>query len=368
MYSQQFALQPDDTCADLIRAGLAAGDFDRIDGAFAYGTMSGVEVLTALMDGAYPGDGLSERWLLGLDWCRTEPSALAALNDRPGSSVKLVEGKVVAKTGRCVPRRPWHPKVVLLRGADAIAVVAGSGNLSRSGLTRGHEVGSLQVVAQPTGAGETALWDSCARVADWFDRRWQAASTLASVASAYETEFNKAVATDPPVVDDDVSPNKPPPWMRDPALVRKVRAARQLWIQAGNLHENRQQGLPGNQLMLSRMMRVFFGFRPRTLPTDSLIGKLDIRYGNFVRRDASLRFSNNSMDVLTLPIPGDGGPPAYDGEVLLFKEIKLDGRRAFELSIGSTSQATRWRNKSIQAEAHVVMQGGQGMRREWGVF
>ena len=45
-----------------------------------------------------------------------------------------VEGKRDVTRKGCTPRVSFHPKVLILRGSDAVGVAAGSGNLSRNGM------------------------------------------------------------------------------------------------------------------------------------------------------------------------------------------------------------------------------------------
>lgn len=113
--------------------------------------------------------------------------------------------------------------------------------------------------------------------------------------------------------------------------------------------------------MLKRNTRVFFGFQEKDLAPDTAVGSIAIRYGGHERPDCPLRFSNNSMDVLTLPIPGDEGPERYDLETLCFHRT---GLRRFELSIGRARNVAVWRRNSQSIGADFRMASG----RRWGVF
>ncbi len=81
-----------------------------------------------------------------------------------------------------------------------------------------------------------------------------------------------------------------------------------------------------------------------------------------VREDCSLTFSDNKMDKLVLPIPGDGGPVSYDNEVLMFERI---GPGIFKLMLGKQSEIVSWKRKSQRIDASFRMSGGG---RQWGVF
>ena len=116
--------------------------------------------------------------------------------------------------------------------------------------------------------------------------------------------------------------------------------------------------------MLSPMSRVFFGFPTQDLPTDSAIGSVAIRYSGHTRWDCPLRYSNNAMDVLTLPVPGSGGPSAYDQETLLFRQTQDGGRIVFEMTLGTVTQKRSWRRQSRSAVGAFTMSSG----RRWGVW
>jgi hypothetical protein len=145
----------------------------------------------------------------------------------------------------------------------------------------------------------------------------------------------------------------------------KLRVSRRFWIEAGNLHRNRGPGRPGNQLMMSRNMRVFFGFPAIDLPRDTLVGNVALEYGDFRGEDCSLRFSNNAMDVLALPVPGTEGPSKYDQETLLFERVS--DRAAVHFVLRVLSNAEKRRSKVASARAR----GGpyrMTSGREWGTF
>jgi hypothetical protein len=310
-------------------------------------------------------DRHKKRWLIGIDWCRTEPTALALLASMPASQVRIVDGVFVVARAGCTPRLPWHPKVLILRGPDAIGIVAGSGNLSLNGMTRGHEVGSSIVVERARNTAERQVQDECQAVGTWFDAAWKAAARLTSVADDYESRFREAAKTRPPVTDDDTLPGR---TLRGVDLdrIQKMRTASKLWIQAGNLHENLGAGQPGNQLMLSPMTRVFFGAGAEDLPINTHLGYYNIRYGRTLRTDCSLRFSHNSMDVLTLPHPGSEGPASYDQQVLCFTKVVQNGEVIFDLEVGNPAQRRSWKARSRAANASYSMQGRN--RREWGAI
>ena len=113
--------------------------------------------------------------------------------------------------------------------------------------------------------------------------------------------------------------------------------------------------------MLKRNSRVFFGFPAHDLQIDSAIGSVAIEYGGQPRPDCSIRFSNNSMDVLTLPIPKTEGPPKYDQETLCFEQT---GVRQFRLVMAKKGDVSKWKRQAKVVGGYFKMKSG----REWGVF
>jgi HKD family nuclease len=342
---------------DAISWILEQGEVSRLDIAAAYITSGGVrELIPALRDGI--GDewpNVEKRWVTSFDYLRTEPVALEAIRGLPGSLVLGRKG--------CVPAVPFHPKSFIFTGPGADFVLSGSGNISKSGLTRGHEAGIVVGAAKPTPASSADAAACIGTFGTWFDGLWAQATTLNAAllrrySDIYESQPN---LQNPAPTEDDVAPEQTRPRQLTPQDLRKLRVCRNLWIEAGNITPNRGAMLPGNQLMMKRLTRVFFGVSPHDVPRDTLLGYLKIAYGNREAHDCSLTFSNNLMDKLTLPIPGVDGPPKYDGKNLLFRRVRPG---FFELTLGTAGERARWRRRSKDIGAAFTMSGG----RAWGVF
>ena len=323
--------------------------------AVAYATHSGVAELLDRLDGAASWKSVRKRWLIGIDFCRSDPVALAELNSLPKSDLRIHDGTFVAGRNGCCPRASFHPKLYTFQRNTDKAVVVGSGNLSRTGLCLGVEAGA--VLADPSTS-------AFRQVRAWFDAHWQQATPLGEIAADYEARYRAADNRKHPTpTDDDAAPSSVGTGRQlTPIQLRKLNVCKNLWIDAGNLHLNRGPGRPGNQLMLKRNSRVFFGFPARDLNRDTSLGDVAIDYGGTVRSDCSLRFSNNAMDVLTLPLPGSHGPAKYDQETLLFEQI---GLRRFRLTVGRRREVASWRHRSKAVDGHFRMSSGG---REWGVF
>jgi hypothetical protein len=371
MLRQSFVTQPSGgiNYLSLFDTALQQRPFDGFDVAVAYATAGGVKELTreCRRVAGSDWDRMEKRWLVGIDYCRTEPLALEMLANERSSTVKIHDGRVVVNRRNCTPVLPFHPKAFLFRSDTATAIVSGSGNLSRNGLTKGHEVGSVLVVRDPANAAENSARDICVGVRTWFDQLWTHASATSHVLSAYSSVFESVENLKAPVPTDDDAGDAE--WLSSAAQrgalsaqqLRQLRVCNRFWIEAGTLTRNRGPKRPGNQLMLSRMSRVFFGFPSIDLPRDTMVGTVGICFGTHRRDDCSLRFSNNAMDVLGLPIPDEGGPSKYDDECLHF-ERRNDG--CFELFLGTAHQKAKWARASAKIDALHSMRSG----RKWGVY
>lgn len=352
------------TNRDLIQEILAHGGIDHVDVAAAYVTTGGARDLLQTMATSFGAqwEHVNKRWLIAFDYCRTDPVAAGMLKELPHSSVRVHDGAKVVEH-KCMPTVPFHPKAFLFRGAGRHALFAGSGNVSRSGLNTGHEVG-LMLDCRPPANGDAAIREQIAGVQQWYEIRWNAASALThKLADRYRTLFDSAdnLKHPTPTEDDLAKPDERRSTLSAEDL-HKLRAANHFWIEADkNITPNLGKNKPGNQLMMTRLSRVFFGVPPKDVPQNSPLTKLTISYGAHAKDDCSLTFSDNGMDKLTLPIPGAGGPPAYDGENLLFTRVKAG---TFELELGTKKRKQQWVRKSEAIDARHKMAGG----RQWGVF
>jgi hypothetical protein len=260
------------------------------------------------------------------------------------------------------PKIPFHPKAYLIRSAQRDYALAGSGNLSRSGLSRGVEAGlSLGINRAPP--VEAAALASIDALRNWFAATWASATPLnASLLADYADLFEHKENLKAPVpTEDDVATTDSGGGALSSKDLRKFRVCRRLWIEAGNITKNRGPTLPGNQLMMKRLSRVFFGFRPTAVPENTLIGHIEIAFNGGPAAQYSLTYSDNKMDKLTLPIPGAGGPPAYDKQHLLFQRVSP---ATFQLTLGTKSEKSAWLRKSATIDGAFRMSSG----REWGVF
>ena len=344
--------------ANALHTALADPAFNRLDVAVAYVTTSGIKTLRD-SDGAQL-DRLDRRWLSSFDWCRSQPVALAALNQPAASSVRIHDGDFVVGRQGCAPRLPFHPKGFLFSGDEARLLISGSGNLSDNGINRGVELDTVLEVRSPTSPIETALWDELGKLQAWFDGQWATADPYqGSLQSRYEAAYAVAPKIPAPTDDD---------WSQVPARRRGftptqlagARRATKFWIEAGNLTPNLGPGVPGSQLMMRAMTRVFFGVPATVVPVMTPLGSVDIRYGGTIYPNEHLEFAHNGMDRLNLPHPGSGGPPAYDQQTLVFRKVPYEGRIIYDLTFATASaQRAALRKASAAVDLDLVMPGGR---------
>lgn len=339
------------------------GKIRNIDIAAAYVTVGGVrEVISSLKAGlGTEWAAVQKRWIVAFDYCRSEPLAIEILGTIPNSSVRIHDGTQILRR-RCIPSIPFHPKTFIFRSPSRRLVFAGSGNLSRSGMLTGHEVGLLLEYRAPGSPQDAEAKRKITQVENWYNTVWSAANDAPGLMQAYREiyESNENLQSPAPTDDDAFDPVNSRGAL-SPKDLRKLRACRHFWIEAGNVTKNLGKGRPGNQLMMKRMSRVYFGVPAKDVAQNSSLTKIQIEYDGFSKADCSLTFSDNGMDKLTLPIPGAGGPISYDNKILIFSRI---GPAAFTLTLANGSEIKKYLNKSLEISAAHTMPGG----RRWGVY
>jgi len=348
---------------DALQSILQKGGVERLDVAVAYITTGGAFDLLKRMSENLGGAwaGVPKRWITSFDYCRTEPLALETIRSLPNSSIRIYDAAFCIEHGGA-PKIPFHPKAFLICSNQRDYVLAGSGNMSRSGLSRGVEAGFVVSVnrAPPSEPTATAAIEA---MRAWFTTTWGNATPLTKpLLESYRQLFDdKDNLKSPAPTEDDVASTDSGPTALSTKDLQKLRMCSHLWIDAGNVTKNRGPNLPGNQLMMKRLSRAFFGFGGTALPENTHIGDIEISFNGGQSAPFSLTYSDNKMDKLVLPIPGASGPPTYDNKYLLFRRIKPN---AFELSVGTKALKAQWFKQSDAIDAAFKMQSG----REWGVF
>ena len=352
------------TTAQALDAILQNAPPQEMDVAAAYITGSGLRDLLKVIKDRLGDEHpeMQQRWLTSFDYCRTEPIALETIISLQNSSVRIHDAEFCISQG-CTPRVPFHPKTFFLRNPQFDYVLSGSGNISRSGLSRGYEAGLSIGIDRHAADVEPSAVQSINLSRDWFASVWDDAAPLTDAMLARYTSIFESIEKrkSPAPTEDDIASDPPIKGSLKSIDLQKLRVCRHFWIEAGNITKNRGPGLPGNQLMMKRLSRVFFGFAPTAVPENSAIGAVELSFNGSPYETYSLTYSDNKMDKLVLPNPGRGGPIEYDKKNLLFRKT-APGR--FELTLGSERKKREWTKSSKKIQGAFAMKSG----RQCGVF
>jgi hypothetical protein len=308
-----------------------------LDAAVAYVTAQGVHRLASRL--ASPRwASAAKRWLVSIDFGITEPAGLEALRDLPASEVRVVDGLEVVSSPGFRPRRTFHAKLYAFRASGAeLSLCVGSANLTLSALTIGAETMTVTSWQSPISSPDRRLRRDHDDVLVWFEQLWATASPVDVVLPAYRSRFSKRRM--PEALRDDKLAEElgyGPEEVEIPGeLASQLAMATALWFEVHQLYANRGAGVPGNQLDTPKGTRVFFGFPSTTVARNTVLGHVRIRFGGGLPVERSVRFGNNQMDKVNLPVPGNGGPPTYDNQFLVFERagVWTDGLPLFRLAV-----------------------------------
>jgi len=317
--------------------------------AMAYATRSGANDLVKAMQGS-SWENSDKRWLIGIDFGRTEPAALEYLSRLPRSTVRVPNGSVVVTRPGFTPQRTFHPKSLVLydRSGTPTALLVGSANLTHNGLSTGTEMSVAYQWPKTLSKPEKRVLAQCKPGLLLLERLWRAATPLEEVLTEYKKLWRASPRSRRSVEDDVTTPEERPDLAGtiihgvEAALVASARA---LWTSPGGISRNLGPSKPGSQLDLPRGSRVFFGFSPRTVPKNTTFGSVLIQVPGFPQVTRTVRFGNNYMDKINLPVPGTAGPlGGYHQHNLLFTRQDPDpttGRQRFLVELlGNTRLAT----------------------------
>jgi len=301
-----------------------------------------------------------------MDFGRTEPEALRFLAGLRLSEVRVPDGRHVANAASFAPRSVFHPKVFMCRGPtdQSFGLLVGSGNLTISGLAVGTECGTLGAWRGRLDVKEREALAQAQDTSEWFNMMWAAADALDDVIGQYERAWRRRPVRLPE------EETVPAQRYRDAApgvvardLAASYAAAQALWIEVGTLYKNRGRGEAGNQVDLKRGARVFFGFPAAEVVTDTVLGQVRIGCPGYDEQECSVRYGNNQMDKVNLPIPGREGPDSYDDSILIFERIpggERDEMPRFRLSITDQGGLDE-RRVEARAAINMPLRSGRGM-------
>lgn len=355
---------PDDVLLEGIQRAAALHGASRLRGAFAYASAGGaLSLIETLRPRVANWEQVTKRWLVAFDFGHTEPAAVELLASLPNSEVRVPGGADVVGH-KLIPSRCFHPKLLVLDKVGAhngtpLAFVAGSGNLTQSGLQFGVEAGSLAVWEGSLSSAEQDSLKLAWRQVRRLDQLWQGAdrltsNLLAQYAAARTRNTQRRREDDSARVASQRRPNR---LTKDDLAA--IAAGRSLWVETRNIYDNRGKGVPGNQLDLKWGTRVFFGISSKEVPPNSPLGQVDVRYGgsDYPR---NLRYGDNGMDKLDLPLPVTQGPPDYANTTLTFERLQSG---LFRLRRVGPAHAAKLRKASVNAGTLYRIGTGSTARR-----
>jgi len=333
--------------------------FDRLTGLYAFASAKGARLLVdVLRRNAPTWSTIAKRWVISIDGGITEPNALRFLLRQKRAEVRVPDGEALLSR-RLKPIHRFHPKSLILETQvpllEATGILVGSANLTCNGLCFGHEHALVTHLAN--GPIATSLAAGIDEI-----------SIVVASAPRIDEDFvdrYEAIRPPSPRLREDFEDKRAERILQEQAVIPSDEAAAlasadNLWVEIDYVVENRGRHEEGNQIDLKRGTRVFFGFGDGPLPRNSPIGTVRIRYGSY-SASRNLRFGNNQMDKLDLPIPGQEGPPSYRNQTLLFSR-EPDG--SYRMTVGKPEEITNWRNRSLTRGTSFQMRSG----RAYGVF
>lgn len=350
---------------DAISALSSARQFERLRVAVAYATVGGCKELFSELRSKCPNwYEIEKEWLVSIDFGTTDPAALEFLRDHQKSAIRVPNGDALLNQ-KLKPTQCFHPKTYWFQEGDddaceSLAVFSGSANLTFSGLRHGTEHGTSLLWAPPLPELELQQRDKALSMLGWWNGVWGGATEVSDAFVAnYKTARPERVRTDD---DDDVAQLFVDVEERavEPRAGVAWATARCFWTQTFKIVENLGPGKPGNQVDCSRGARVFFGFSARDVPKNTGLGEINIRFKGKRIVQTTVRYGNNSMDKVNLPIPDTDGPPDYAHSSLHFE--KKDGH--FELTLDDADCLDGWREKSRNQGMYYKTRGG----REFGFY
>lgn len=328
----------------------------------AYATRSGLGQLVGQLRDRWPGfDSARKTFHLGLDFGLTEPEVLEDAARLHSSTCYLHDANATLAAS-LHPAKRFHPKVYVVGDAQTIATssmaagILGSANLTASGLIENTEASVAFIADSSTQAGSDWLSALAALEAE----AWAQPPLTQALLISYQA-LRHGVPTGPSRTLEQVRQIVAPGAEFDDYMLRALRGAHVLWTQTLKIVENRGRGVPGNQVDMKKGVRVFFGLNvPMSVPPNTPLGMITTVRPAGVAEQCNVRFGNNQMEKINLPVGSSGNHPAYDHSFLAWTRV-VGG--AFELDV--TKQGDH-----LVAASHALgtLYSYSGGARMWGFF
>lgn len=325
--------------------GATAGDvpgFDIVDAAVAYASRRGVDLLSARLSQSPTWESAAKRFMISIDFGITHPQALSQLAKLNHAEVRVPNAAAVLASTRLMPPSTFHAKTYRFGrsgGRYPCGIAIGSANLTASALLTGSEVFTSHVWTARVSRSERERYNGFRPVTEWFEDAWALATPLSTVLPTYELKFKANRFRRPP--SEDVTKTVKT-YLSAPGgieisgeLAVQLQAAKTLWIRTNQLYGNLRQGTLGNQLDTPRGTRLFFGFPTKDEAKNTILGYVEIQAAGHAAVKRSIRFADNQMDKVNLPLPGSDGPATYDNSYLVFDRAgtAASGLALFKLTV-----------------------------------
>jgi HKD family nuclease len=339
--------------------------YERMLATVAYATERGCKLMNQSLD-SEQWRKMKKDWLISFDLGITEPNALRYLEKLPNSEVRIPNIPSVLNSS-LRPSHHFHNKAFLFenkRGIGSVALFSGSANLTYGGLLLNDEQGVSMTYILPSVEQEIMMYRELLERKKILEQQFHEGIVLSEdVINRYIELWTRKRDVIQDILEDEVDIVKnvdvPNPATNQKELIM-IGLAKCFWIDVKYVVSNLGKGRPGNQIDLSRGSRIFFGFSGEKVPENTVFGNVELIYQG-VMSDCSMRFGDNSMDKLTLPLPGNPGPQTYRNQTLLFSK-RSDG--AFDLYVGNDNDITHWKERSRNQGTTFKMKSG----RQYGVF
>ena len=107
----------------------------------------------------------------------------------------------------------------------------------------------------------------------------------------------------------------------------------------------------------------FSAFPAADVATDTVLGQVRIGCPDYDEQECSVRYGNNQMDKVNLPVPGKEGPDSYDNSILIFERVpgrRRQGLSRFRLTV-SDEAGVAGRRADARAAIDMPLRSGRGM-------
>jgi HKD family nuclease len=366
MFFSKMHVQDPNHSAAILRAYRVLGSsarFSQVTGSYAFATQTGVRMFASALAESIPDwQRATKRWLVSIDYGHTELEALELLASIPRSEVRIPHARALL-VSNLQPKPCFHPKTLILTcpGDPAVLGLAvGSANLTASALTCGYEHAVTSFWRGALTLSQTADRECALEAAQQFEAIFADADEFTSqLAGDYALlrKMHRSDVEEPDVTEAKImeAPAEFPLWKS-----AEVAYARNFWVDIKYVVPNLRRGVLGNQVELQRGSRVFFGLGAAKVPRNTLLGSVMIVHGDTVT-ECHMRFGDNSMDKLNLPVPSEVGTATYEYSTLLFTR---EDSGVFRIQVGTAGEIGTWKARSRKAKTLYAMRGG----REFGVF